>query len=261
MRKAYQIPEGSRTAKGSNVINLLEIEQGERVTSMIEVIEFAPDAYLTMVTRNGIIKRTLLSEYEYQRKGGKIALNLDEGDELVFVKLTFGETELIIATHNGNAVRFEESEARAMGRTARGVIGIRVQDDDYVCGVALVEEGKKLVTITENGYGKLSEFDEFRTMKNRGGKGVAAHKINDKTGCLTSIASVDENDDLMMITNEGTIIRIPVSGINTYSRTAGGVIVMRLSEGAKIVNFAKVAKEEEAEVTEIAEQTVENEEN
>ena len=265
MRKAYQIPEASRTAKGSNVINLLEIEQGERVTSMIEVAEFVDDAYLTMVTKRGIIKRTLLSEYAYHRKGGKIALNLDEGDELVFVKLTMGDTELIIATHEGNAVRFVESEARAMGRTARGVIGIRVADDDYVCGVALVEEGKKLVTITENGFGKLSEFDEFRTMKNRGGKGVAAHKISDKTGYLTSIASVDENDDLMLITNAGTIIRIPVAGINTYSRTAGGVIVMRLSDGAKIVNFAKVAKAEEvegeADTTDAVEETAANEEN
>ena len=264
MRKAYQIPEASRTAKGSNIINLLEIEQGERVTSMIEVAEFVDEAYLTMVTKRGIIKRTLLSEYAYHRKGGKIALNLDEGDELVFVKLTTGETELIIATHEGNAVRFAEDEARVMGRTARGVIGIRVADSDYVCGVALVEEGKKLVTITENGYGKLSEFDEFRTMKNRGGKGVAAHKISDKTGYLTSVASVDENDDIMLITNEGTIIRTPVSGINTYSRTAGGVIVMRLNEGAKIVNFAKVAKDETEEVGEEVTdgaETAANEEN
>ena len=264
IRKAYQIPEASRTAKGSNIINLLEIEQGERVTSMIEVAEFVDEAYLTMVTKRGIIKRTLLSEYAYHRKGGKIALNLDEGDELVFVKLTTGETELIIATHEGNAVRFAEDEARVMGRTARGVIGIRVADSDYVCGVALVEEGKKLVTITENGYGKLSEFDEFRTMKNRGGKGVAAHKISDKTGYLTSVASVDENDDIMLITNEGTIIRTPVSGINTYSRTAGGVIVMRLNEGAKIVNFAKVAKDETEEVGEEVTdgaETAANEEN
>ncbi len=262
MRKAYQIPEASRTAKGSNIINMLEIEQGERVTSMIEVAEFVDEAFLTMVTKRGIIKRTLLSEYAYHRKGGKIALNLDEGDELVFVKLTTGETELVIATHDGNAVRFDENEARAMGRTARGVIGIRVADDDYVCGVALVEEGKKLVTITENGYGKLSEFDEFRLMKNRGGKGVAAHKITDKTGKLTSIATVDENDDLMLITNEGTIIRIPVCGINTYSRTAGGVIVMRLADGAKIVNFAKVAKadESELEAVESVEGSTENEE-
>ena len=244
MRKAYQIPEASRTAKGSNIINLLDIEQGERVTAMIEVNEFGEENYLTMVTKQGIIKRTLLSEYAYHRKGGKIALALDEGDELVFVKCTNGSCELIVATHDGNAVRFAESEARAMGRTARGVRGIRVLKGDEVCGVALVEDGKKLVTVTENGFGKLSDFDEFRLMKNRGGKGVAAHKLSDKTGLLTSIASVDETDDLMLITNEGTIIRIPVDGIPTYSRSAGGVIVMRLSDGAKIVNFAKVAKEE-----------------
>ena len=249
MRKAYQIPEGSRTAKGSNIINMLEIEQGERVTSMIEVAEFVDEAYLTMVTKFGIIKRTLLSEYAYHRKGGKIALNLDEGDELVFVKLTTGDTELIIATHEGNAVRFAEEEARAMGRTARGVIGIRVQGDDYVCGVALVEEGKKLVTITENGFGKLTDFSDFRLMKNRGGKGVTAHNITEKTGKLTSVASVDENDDLMLITDAGTVIRIPVDGIPTYSRTAGGVIVMRLNEGAKLVNFTKVAKAEEDEAS------------
>ena len=247
MRKAYQIPEASRTAKGSNIINLLDIEQGERVTAMIEVGEFGEEHFLTMVTKQGIIKRTLLSEYAYHRKGGKIALSLDEGDELVFVHCTDGSRELILATHDGNAVRFAESEVRAMGRTARGVRGIRVADGDEVCGVALVEEGKKLVTVTENGFGKLSEFDEFRLMKNRGGKGVTAHKLSEKTGLLTSIATVDEGDDLMMITNEGTIIRIPVEGIPTYSRSAGGVIVMRLSEGAKIVNFAKVAKEEAIE--------------
>ncbi len=247
MRKAYQIPEASRTAKGSNLVNMLEIEAGERVTSMIEVAEFVPDAFLTMVTKRGIIKRTPLTEYAYHRKGGKIALTLDEGDELVFVKLTTGDTELIIATHEGNAVRFAEEEARAMGRTARGVIGIRVSEDDYVCGVALVEEGKKLVTITENGFGKLTEFDDFRLMKNRGGKGVCAHNINEKTGMLTSVASVDENDDLMLITNAGTVIRIPTAGIPTYSRSAGGVIVMRMAEGAKVVNLAKVAKAEENE--------------
>ncbi|MBQ9134381.1 MAG: DNA gyrase subunit A [Clostridia bacterium] len=250
MRKAYQIPEASRTAKGSNLINLLEIEQGERVTAMIEVDEFSETDYLTMVTRQGIIKRTLLSEYEYQRRGGKIALSLDEGDELVFVKRTTGDSELIIATHDGNAVRFAEEEARAMGRTARGVRGIRVMEGDEVCGVALVEPGKKLITVTEKGYGKLSDFDEFRLMKNRGGKGVASHKITDKTGLLTSIASVDENDDLMLITGEGTVIRIPVAGIPTYSRAASGVIVMRLSDGAKIVNFAKVAKAEEIDSAE-----------
>ena len=242
MRKVYQIPEASRTAKGSNLVNLIEMESGERVTAMIEVPSFAEEGYLTMVTKCGIIKRTPLSEYEYQRKGGKRAISLDEGDELVFVRRTEGDTEIIIATHDGSAVRFEESGARAMGRTARGVRGIRVAEGDEVCGVALVEAGKKLVTITENGYGKLTDFEDFRTMKNRGGKGVAAHGLNEKTGALASIATVDSEDDLMLITNEGMIIRTPVTDIPTYSRTAGGVRVMRLGEGEKIVNFAKVAR-------------------
>ena len=242
MRKVYQIPEASRTAKGTNLVNLIEMESGERVTAMIEVPSFAEEGYLTMVTKNGIIKRTPLSEYEYQRKGGKRAISLDEGDELVFVRRTEGDTEIIIATHDGSAVRFEESGARAMGRTARGVRGIRVAEGDEVCGVALVEAGKKLVTITENGYGKLSDFEDFRTMKNRGGKGVAAHGLSEKTGALASIATVDSEDDLMLITGEGMIIRTPVTDIPTYSRTAGGVRVMRLGEGEKIVNFAKVAR-------------------
>lgn len=242
MRKVYQIPEASRTAKGSNLVNLIEMESGERVTAMIEVPSFAEEGYLTMVTKCGIIKRTPLSEYEYQRKGGKRAISLDEGDELVFVRRTEGDTEIIIATHDGSAVRFEESGARAMGRTARGVRGIRIAEGDEVCGVALVEAGKKLVTITENGYGKLTDFEDFRTMKNRGGKGVAAHGLNEKTGALASIATVDSEDDLMLITNEGMIIRTPVTDIPTYSRPAGGVRVMRLGEGEKIVNFAKVAR-------------------
>ena len=242
MRKVYQIPEASRTAKGTNLVNLIEMESGERVTAMIEVPSFAEEGYLTMVTKCGIIKRTPLSEYEYQRKGGKRAISLDEGDELVFVRRTEGDTEIIIATHDGSAVRLEESGARAMGRTARGVRGIRVAEGDEVCGVALVEAGKKLVTITENGYGKLSDFEDFRTMKNRGGKGVAAHGLSEKTGALASIATVDSEDDLMLITGEGMIIRTPVTDIPTYSRTAGGVRVMRLGEGEKIVNFAKVAR-------------------
>lgn len=248
MRKVYQIPEASRTAKGTNLVNLIEMESGERVTAMIEVPSFAEEGYLTMVTKNGIIKRTPLSEYEYQRKGGKRAISLDEGDELVFVHRTEGDTEIIIATHDGSAVRFEESGARAMGRTARGVRGIRIADGDEVCGVALVEVGKKLVTITENGYGKLTDFEEFRTMKNRGGKGVAAHGLSEKTGALASIATVDSEDDLMLITGEGMIIRTPVTDIPTYSRTAGGVRVMRLAEGEKIVNFAKVARATEEDI-------------
>ncbi|MBQ8357959.1 MAG: DNA gyrase subunit A [Clostridia bacterium] len=246
MRKAYQIPEASRTAKGSNLINIIEIEQGEKVTAMIAVPEFDNESYLTMVTRQGVIKRTLLSEYEYQRKGGKRALNLDEGDELVFVMHTHGECDLILATHEGSAARFTESTVRPLSRTARGVRGVRLREGDYVVGAVKVEDDKKLITVTEKGYGKRTDFEEFR-VKGRGGLGVTCHNLTDKTGLLAGISAVDDNDDLMMITNAGTIIRTPVAAINTYSRAASGVIVMRLSEGQSIVNFSKVAHEEPEE--------------
>ena len=243
--KAYMIPEASRTAKGSNIVNLIEIESGEKVTSIISVPEFTDDEYLTMITKQGVIKKTLLSEYVAHRKGGKIALNLDEGDELLFVKKTQGECDLIIATAEGNAVRFSEENVRPMGRTARGVRGISLRGDDYVTGVAVVTEGEKLITITEKGYGKRTDFDDFRLMKNRGGHGVCVHNISDKTGRLAGIASVSEEDDIMMITDQGQLVRTPASGIPVYSRTASGVIVMRLTDGQAIVNFTKVAKSEE----------------
>ena len=245
MRKAYQIPEASRTAKGSNIVNILQLEKGEKITAMISVSDF--NDYLTMITRNGIIKRTRLKEYEYQRKGGKIGISLDEGDELVFVKNTQGESDIIIATKDGNAVRFFEGNVRVVGRTARGVRGIKLREDDYVTGVALLEENKKLITITEKGYGKLTEFEDFRLMKNRGGFGVKCHNITEKTGSLAGIATVDENDDIMMITDQGQMIRIPVNDIPVYSRTASGVIVMRLNDEQVVVNFSKIANEEEVE--------------
>ena len=251
MRKAYQIPEASRTAKGSNIVNILELAEGEKITSIISVGGFEENEYLTMITKMGVIKRTRLSDFEYQRRGGKIAIDLDEGDELLFVKHTDGSYNMIIATHEGMAVRFDENDVRVMGRTARGVRGIRLEEGDFVSGVCAVEDDKTLITITENGFGKKCDFDNY-TCHNRGGKGVTCHNINEKTGKLAGIMAVDDNDDLLMITNEGTIIRIPVDGIPVYSRTASGVIVMRLDEGAKVVNFTKVAKEEdeETEVTE-----------
>lgn len=245
--RAFQIPEASRTAKGTNIVNLLELEKDEKVTAVISVNEFNDYEYLTMVTRQGVIKKTLLSEYEYQRKGGKIAINLDEGDELLFVTKTDGERQLIIATRNGSAVKFDEGEVRGMGRVSRGVRGIRLKDDDYVIGAVAVEEGKKLLTITENGYGKRTEFDDFRLMKNRGGGGVTCHNLTEKTGLLAGIIAVGDDDDVMMITDSGIIIRTPADGISTYSRTASGVIVMRLEEGQKLVNVTNVAKEEESE--------------
>ena len=247
MRKAYLIPEAGRTAKGQNIVNILEMTEGEKITACISVDGFSDEEYLTMVTKQGVIKRTLLSEYEYQRKGGKIALNLDEGDELVFVVATHGECDLLIATANGQAVRFSECNVRAMGRTARGVRGIKLRDGDYVAGVCVVEEGKDLLCITENGFGKRSPFDDFRLMKNRGGYGVTCYNLTDKSGILTGIAAVDDNDDIMMITDSGTIIRTPVSGVPCRSRSAGGVIVMRLGEDQKLVNFTTTPHAEETE--------------
>ena len=237
MRKAYMIPEASRTAKGQNLVNILELQPEEKITACIAVDEFTDHEYLTMVTRRGVIKKTLLSDFEYQRKGGKIALSLDEGDELLFVTRTDGNRELMLATRNGIAVRFAESQVRAMGRTARGVRGISLRDGDEVVGVTLVEENKELLCVTENGFGKRSPFDDFRLMAHRGGMGMKCYNVTDKSGRLTGIASVDDNLDLMLITAGGTIIRTPVAGIPTRSRTAGGVIVMRLGEDQKLVNF------------------------
>ncbi|MBO5415282.1 MAG: DNA gyrase subunit A [Clostridia bacterium] len=251
MRKAYQIPESSRTAKGTNIVNIIEMLPDEKITALISVDEFNDTEYLTMVTKNGVIKRTLLKEYEYQRKGGKIALNLDEDDELVFVMRTAGDCDIVIATANGCAVRYTEANVRCMGRTARGVRGITLRDGDYVTGVAIVEEGKQLITITRNGYGKKTSFDDFRVMKNRGGHGVVCHNLSEKTGKLCGIAAVDDEDDIMMITDSGTIIRTPAADIPRYSRSAGGVIVMRLAEGQSLVNFTKVHKEEAEEESDI----------
>ena len=247
MRKAYLIPEAGRTAKGQNIVNILEMTEGEKITACISVDAFDEETYLTMVTKQGVIKRTLLSEYEYQRRGGKIALNLDEGDELVYVVATKGECDLMIATAQGQAVRFSEGNVRAMGRTARGVRGIKLREGDYVAGVCVVDEGKDLLCITENGFGKRSPFADFRLMKNRGGYGVTCYNLTEKSGMLTGIAAVTDEDDIMMITDSGTIIRTPVSGVPSRSRSAGGVIVMRLGEEQKLVNFTITAHADEEE--------------
>ncbi|MBO5273827.1 MAG: DNA gyrase subunit A [Clostridia bacterium] len=245
-RKAYLIPEAGRTAKGTNIVNILDLEQGEKITAMLPVNSFAQEEYLFMVTRFGIVKRTPLYEFEYQRKGGKIAISLDEGDELVFVRRATDEDEIMIATRGGLAVRFRVGDVRPMGRSARGVIGIRLEEGDEVAGATIVDNEKTLLTICEGGYGKRCEFNEY-SAHSRGTKGVCCHRISDKTGLLAGIAAVNESDDIMMITDEGTIIRTPAAGIPVYGRTAGGVIVMRLAEGSSIVNFSRIESEEEQE--------------
>ena len=245
--KAYRINEASRTAKGSNIVNIIDMKENEKVTAMISVSDFEGDDYLMMVTRMGVIKRTRLSEFAYQRKGGKIAIDLDEGDELLSVHHTTGHDDLIITTHNGMAVRFSEENVRCMGRGARGVRGISLREGDYVCGVTLVDDEKKLITVTEKGYGKRVDFEDFRQMKTRGGFGVTCHSISEKTGNLTGIATVSEDDDLMMITDEGMIVRTHVSEIPVYSRSASGVIVMRTQGDQRIVNFTLIEKGDEPE--------------
>ena len=248
VRKVYRIPEASRTAKGSNLINIIEIEKGERVTAMIALDEFTHGEYLTMITQNGIIKRTDLEEYEYQRKGGKIAINLDEGDKLIFVGHTTGKEDVLIATKNGYAVRFHEDKVKVVSRTARGVRGIDLREGDIVCGAVIVDETKKLLTITEKGYGKKSEFSEFEP-RNRGILGVIVHNINDKTGLLASVSCVDEGKDVMVITNEGTIIRTATDVIPTYKRSTTGVRIMKLNENAIVANTTLVDKEDEEEIS------------
>ena len=246
-KKAYRIPEAGRTAKGTNLVNIIELQENEFVTAIIPITEFVEGEYLTMITKYGVTKRTLLTDFEYQRRGGKIAINLDEEDELIFVRHTKGDESLIIATRNGQAVRFDENNVRSMGRTARGVKGITLSESDYVVGVALVDDTKTLLTVTEGGMGKRTSFDDFRQMKHRGGKGVTCHNITEKTGKLASVITVAEDDDIMIITNEGTIIRTSVSNVNIYSRTATGVILMRLAEGAYINNVARLDKAEDIE--------------
>ena len=251
VRKVYRIPEASRTAKGSNLINLIEIEKGEKVTAMISISEFEENTYLTMVTQNGVIKRTNIKEYEYQRKGGKIAINLDEGDKLIFVGHTDGERHILIGTKNGYAARFHESKVSIVGRTARGVRGIDLREGDIVCGAVVVDDTKKLLTITEKGFGKKSEFSEFEP-RNRGIMGVIIHNITDKTGLLAGVACVSDDEDVMIITDEGVIIRTDSSEIPTYKRSTTGVRVMKLNEDQIVANMTLVAKEEEEENVEEA---------
>ncbi len=245
-RKAYMIPEASRTSKGSNIVNIVELSEGEKLTSMISLEEFLENEYLTMVTKMGVIKKTPLSDFEYNRKGGKKAIELDEGDELYFVRKTDGNNSILIATEDGNAVRFDENNVRSMGRGARGVRAIRLGGEDKVTGVAVVEEGKRLLTVTENGFGKKTEFEDFREMKNRGGMGVTCHKLTEKTGKLVGIAAVGEDEDIMLISHGGTIIRVRAADISTYSRSASGVTVMRTREDT-VVSFTVVPKSEDEE--------------
>ncbi len=251
--KAYEIAESQRTSRGSNIVNLLELEKDEKISSMIKVENFDEGNFLVMVTKNGIIKRTDLSAYKNGRKSGLIAITLDEGDQLAWVRLTQGESELIVATKNGMAIRFNENDARPLSRTARGVKAITLGEDDCVIGMATVTEGATLLTISEGGAGRKTDVDEYRT-QSRGGKGITNYKTA-KNGPVAGIAMVTDNDDVMLISEDGIIIRIPSEQIAKQSRYGGGVRAMRIAEDNRVVTFAVVPKEDEEENPEGEENT------
>ena len=244
--KGYEIPETGRAARGSHVVNLLPIEKDEKISAMIRVDEVENDSYLVMVTRNGTIKRTELSAYRNVRKGGIIAINLEEGDELAWVRNTTGEDDLIIATRQGIAIRFAESDVRPMGRTATGVRAIRLDEGDEVIAMATCEEGGYLLTVTESGQGRRTPLEEYRT-QNRGGRGVRNYDCEGRNTLVAGVRVVGEEDDVILIADDGIIIRIPANQIAVQSRYGGGVHAMRLEEGSRVVALARAPRDEDAE--------------
>lgn len=255
--KCYEIPEGSRTSKGANIVNLIPVTGDEKVTAMIKVAEFDPEKYLVMVTKQGIIKRTELQAYKNVRKNGLIAITLNDGDELAGVRLTDGHCELLIATRNGMAIRIDENSARPLSRSARGVRAIRLRDGDEIAGMARLREGATVMTVTDRGQGRRSEISDYK-LQSRGGKGKINYKVNDIKGYVCGIKVVDENDDLILISNDGVIIRIRVSDVNVMSRYASGVRVMRLmNEDSRVVTFARAEHDEDEEVAEVEKPTEE----
>lgn len=241
--KCYEIPEGSRTSKGTNVANLLPIMPDEKVTSMIKVSAFDGEKYLVMVTKSGVIKRTLLSAYDSARKGGLIAIDLDDGDELAWVSVTDGATELLIATKKGMAIRFSETDVRAVGRTARGVKAISLRDGDSVVGMSPISREKMVLTVSETGYGRLSEINDYR-LQMRGGKGITNYHV-EKYGDVASIKLVSRDEDVILISENGIIIRIKADSIRSCARPSKGVRVMKISEKNRIVAVASVPHEDD----------------
>lgn len=254
--KAYVIPEGSRTSKGLNIVNLLPLESCERVTVMLKMSEFEDDKYIVMGTKNGVVKRSKFSVYKTNRKGGVNAVTLDEGDELRFAYITSGDDDLIVATKKGMAIRFNENDARPLGRTARGVKAITLREDDEVVGMAVVEEGKQLLTVTETGYGRQSSVDDYR-VQSRGGKGLTNYRVA-KFGDVAQIAMVDNDKDVILISSDGIIIRIAADTISKFARPSKGVRVMKVKDGERIITMSVTEKEEEEpeEVSEKASEEV-----
>ena len=254
--KGYQVPEAGRTARGLAIVNLLSISQGETITAVVPVKNFEDDKYLVMVTKSGVIKKTDMSSFANIRKAGLTAVNLREGDELIAAFLTDGTKDIFAATRNGMGIRFNENDVRPMGRTATGVKAITLTGDDYVVSSDIIEENDKLLNVTENGYGKRTEESAFN-VQYRGGKGVKIHQITEKTGLLSGVIKVSDNEELMIVTSEGVIIRLRGKEISTFGRISQGVKLINLGEGVSVAGIAKIDEEdvmeEESQKTETEE--------
>lgn len=252
--QGYQIPEASRTARGTAIVNILPLDVDEKINSVIPIKEYAKNAFLVMTTKNGIIKKTNLTEYETSRTSGLKAISLDDGDELISIKKTNGEDKLIIGTKKGKCILFDEKDLRPLGRNTRGVKAITLGKEDVVVGMdKATNESSSLLTITENGFGKRTELEEYSVQK-RGGKGVFTHKLTGKTGDLVGIKVVDGTEDLMLITNSATVIRLSVNDINILGRATSGVTLIRMDKETKVVSFETIEENEEIDSEENAEE-------
>lgn len=255
--KTYQIPVAGRTARGKSAINLLQLHPGEKITAVIPTMDFPSNRYLMLVTKNGYIKKTALSEFSNVRKVGILAIRMDDGDRLIEAKVTDGEREVIIARSAGKAIRFREEEVRPMGRTARGVRGVSLDEDDEVVGMITLERGGSVLVVTENGYGKRTEVDAYRVTR-RGGKGILTIIANERNGRLVSIKEVVDDDELMIITRKGIVIRMPVSGISSMGRVTQGVRVVNLDEGDEVVDVARLVLDDESDESDDGGETARN---
>lgn len=248
--KCYEIPDGSKASRGFNLINLLPLTDGEKITAMIKTTDFSEDKFITIVTKNGKVKRTNLSLYRNVRKNGLIAIGLDEDDEIAGVRMTDGNAEIFIATRNGMIIRIQEKTIRALARSAHGVKAIKLREGDYVVSMARMREGASLLTVTENGYGKRTEIENYR-IQNRGGYGLTNYKLDEIRGHVCGIKIVDEDDDIILVSSDGIIIRILASDVRIMGRTAKGVRVMKVTAGAKVVAFTRAEHEENAETEKV----------
>jgi DNA gyrase subunit A len=243
-RKVHEIPEASRQAKGKAIVNLIQIGQNERVTAALPIRQFTPDNFILMATKKGIIKKTELESYSHPRPSGIIAITLEEGDELISAEITDGKRDVFLGTRDGLSIRFSETDVREIGRTGKGVIGIRLNEGNEVVGMEIVRDDSTILTATENGYGKRSTLEDYRS-QGRGGKGIFTIKITEKNGRVTGMAQVSEDDEILLITSNGKVLRIRARDISVQGRNTQGVRLFDIEEGDKVVSFARVVEREE----------------